>query len=155
MTKKLVLCQFCQAPVKKSRLESHLRKVHQQKEFEQKSINKRLREVNQLSQKMRLAIRRNGALKRTSTNKKSLHRSQLGQLLLLSRRGTRVLGERECAECYSHKAAWKYAKSTKGTVFLCNSCKGRVFEKSFHSKGIDVLDLALCGGSFETNRQKH
>lgn len=154
MTKKLIPCQFCKVPVKKSRLENHSKKVHQQKKFEQPSINKRLREVNQLFQKMRLAIRRNGALKRTST-KKRRQQTQIDSLLLFSRRGARVFEEKTCDECYSHKATWKYAKSNKGTVFLCDSCKGRVLEKSFHSKGIDVLDLTLCSGSFETNRQKH
>ena len=67
------------------------------------------------------------------------------KIILKSRRGTRIRGgEQQCSECgYPDKVLWKYAKSNFGMVYLCWSCKAKVFDRSFGK--IDATEMAYSG----------
>ena len=80
---------------------------------------------------------------------------RFGNVLLVSKRGSKHNITALCDECghFSHKL-WKYARSDRGSVFLCDRCKPYVYERSFGS--IDALDHAETGGHrFEGNRHRH
>lgn len=75
-------------------------------------------------------------------------------IILISRRGTRVETNKPCDECFLRRDnMWRYAKSSRGTVYICSCCKDTVFQRSFGN--IDVLNRAFRGGHVEGNRRRH
>mgnify|MGYP001562651444 CR=1 FL=1 len=75
-------------------------------------------------------------------------------IILRSKRGTKLKSGR-CSECHrSRKPVWYYPKSNRGGVRLCSACKQLVFERS-SSREVDLLDVALSGGAFETSTRRH
>jgi len=75
-------------------------------------------------------------------------------LILEVRRGTRVSERCKCSECRSWTSVlWRYSKSNRGEVLLCEKCKARAFDRSFGH--VDASKLALPVGRFESSRKKH
>ena len=80
----------------------------------------------------------------------------LKSVKLISKRGTRLVGDHICSNCRIKTSnPTRYAQSNIGEVVLCGRCKPRVRNRSFESKKIDALDIATTGGGFETNRRRH
>lgn len=78
------------------------------------------------------------------------------ELVLYSKRATRVEKTHRCEECHApNSAQWNYADSNRGTVYLCTGCKEIVRVRSFNIKEIDALNLSDTGGSFEGNKRRH
>jgi hypothetical protein len=105
-----------------------------------------------------IAARMSPRQKKTSASAKSNEKKRTPKLKLISKRGTRVEGRRNCSKCGSQfTATWRYAESTQGTVYLCMGCAGRVKRIGGRKGGrkLDALDLAYSGGRFEGNRRKH
>ena len=77
-------------------------------------------------------------------------------LILESKKSTCVTGLRKCDECGVHASAlWRYAKSNKGTVYLCSRCQPVVLDRS-HGK-VDVLDLGpkVARGCFAPKKPRN
>ena len=76
------------------------------------------------------------------------------QLVLISRRGTRLQSQFTCSECcILTKPVWRYSESNVGEVCLCSRCKPKVFNRSFDK--IDAMQFSVQAGLFESNRQRH
>ena len=74
------------------------------------------------------------------------------KLLLESRRGTRVVGWTRCDSCgHRYDVVWRYAKSNRGAVLLCELCKGDAFNRSFGK--CDAMWRSWQGGRFDGNRK--
>lgn len=73
-------------------------------------------------------------------------------IVLISKRGTRVAGG-TCHECHEKfLQLWRYAESESGgPVFICDHCKPEVFDRSFGK--IDVCNSAYQGGRGDGNRR--
>lgn len=81
-------------------------------------------------------------------------RKKRGAVWLISRRGTRVNDSGFCSECGVFVPfSWRYKKSNKGTVYICDECKIKVVERSYGK--IDAFTSAIQGGAFEMNRRRH
>ena len=73
---------------------------------------------------------------------------------LESKRGTKINEIKHCNNCGQlSKPVWRYSKSNFDEVFLCESCKYEVWDRSFGR--IDAMDHADSGGAFEMNRRRH
>lgn len=134
----VIKCSICAARVKRINLEKHIAKVHQlvpcdkcNKLFTSRDLKEHRKHFHGIGDKFILL-------------------SQTGQ----STRGTLINVPTECSEC--HKVmplVWRYRWSTRGVVYLCSVCKGKVFDRSFRHK--DALDFAQTGGGFDSNRRRH
>ena len=79
-------------------------------------------------------------------------------LILKSKHSTKAKTSQTCYECrISKKGLWRYSKSNKGTVYLCDICKESVRRRSFGTlKDVDVMDTRfVSSGNFEGNRHRH
>jgi hypothetical protein len=75
------------------------------------------------------------------------------KLILVSRRGKRVKELHRCDECgVTEKVLWRYSKSNGGVVYICDRCKGKVFDRSFDE--LDAMNLAWTS-DFESNPRRH
>lgn len=75
------------------------------------------------------------------------------KIQLASRRGTRVTGGGLCARCGTQsRLIWRYQKTTRGKIHVCDTCKQKLLDESFGRK--DALDHAVSGG-FEQNRRRY
>lgn len=157
MPKATVRCPECGAPVKPKNLERHFEKTHSSEAIEQRA-KRELDEKSRLEQlNSELVVCEKCGLEMTRANIKrhlEIAHGIGGPFLLISRRGTRVDTPQKCNACGKTKIpVWRYSQSTRGGVFICSSCKPRIFDRSFGRK--DALDFAIMGGGFETKRSKH
>jgi len=77
-------------------------------------------------------------------------------IILESKRGIGVNETRLCSECSSLESyLWKYSKSNRGIVYICNRCEAKVHRRSF-GKSADLMDTPLVYKSgFESKRRRH
>lgn len=175
-----IRCPICAAPVLKTRLASHIRKVHGdddpskdkrmikcdicgvsvrrdrlEKHIRQAHIEKPEVKANPATCRFCGATMPQSELAAHRCEESGpLKRSDLPPPIILeSKRGTKIESTTRCSECHGlADVVWRYAKSNFGVVHLCRFCKAIVFDRSFGE--IDAMDSALTGG-FETNPRKH
>ncbi len=88
--------------------------------------------------------------------RKNKARNKKTRIILISKRGTRIVGRYACTNCGKEvDNATRYVKSNRGVVVLCASCKAKIRCNSFPQKKIDALDYATTGGGFESNRRRY
>jgi len=77
------------------------------------------------------------------------------QLIIYSKRGSRVNSKKLCNDCLTiHSPLWYYSRTSKGAIHLCTQCKNEAWDRSAHDSP-DALDFATTGGHFEGNRKKY
>jgi hypothetical protein len=143
----MIKCEICGVSVKPMNMARHLRRVCA-KENIPEAAKPQPTPVRLSKKKLKSAGISSNSTRRTPNTG--------GNIVLISRRGTRIK-DGQCAECKKRvQPCWKYAISNRGPVFLCGPCKPEVFERSFgFSETVDALDIASRGGGFETNRRRH
>lgn len=76
------------------------------------------------------------------------------QIVLKSHRAYRVSEPKTCDSCNTRvNLSWRYAESNRGTVYICDRCKSKIYIRSFGEK--DAMNVSVQGGQFESNRRKH
>jgi transcription elongation factor Elf1 len=74
--------------------------------------------------------------------------SKADKIILISKRGTRIVQMMNCNSCGSlERVLWHYAKSNKGAVTLCGRCKIGAFERSFEK--VDAMKMTYQRGSLK------
>ncbi len=162
MGKKTVRCPVCSNPVKPKNLPAHIENVHSP----EAETNRRERQAKERSLAKQKAKERRRELvkckkcaiklmrKDMKKHMREAHGILPGSLRLISRRGSRVEGPKDCSACNKSKSpVWRYSESSRGSVFICAACKPRLFDRSFGTK--DVMDYAITGGAFESSRRRH
>jgi hypothetical protein len=121
------------------------------KKSRKKKIRKKLSEAQKQRIKEKYLRLKKNKPREDKAKKKN---SKKQKLQLISKRGTRFERSRKCDKCDKvYPVTWRYAKSTKGTVYLCVRCKAAV--PRVGARKVDALDHAITGGHFEGNRRRH
>ena len=165
-------CSICAVVLKSKNLDKHMNKKHNSK-------NRTVKKTVELKNIPENGIKNSGinkedkytecsicavVLKSKNLDKhmKKKHNSKnrtvkkTNRIELISKRGTVIKGNHSCSSCYSVVFnPTRYAKSNKGIVILCASCKNKIRSYCFPPEKTDALDYATTGGSFEGNRRKH
>src|SRR5262245_3741752 len=119
-------CLFCGFTMSTSKLEQHWLKEHHMEPGAARAETERLRQV-------------------ARAEEEEMRRHPAPKLFLESRHGIRSTEARQCDECGVRKnLLWRYRKSNKGIVYICNTCKPIVFDRSFGS--VDAFDSVVSGG---------
>ena len=68
--------------------------------------------------------------------------SRTPRIILYSKRGTRLIAKRRCANCgLDAGIVWRYSRTNRGEVLLCPRCKNKLFNHS-HPK-VDTWALVV------------
>jgi hypothetical protein len=140
----MVRCNLCSNHVwvREDRLEKHIGKIHAPMAPSKKSFTTyHARLVSSFPPKV-IRLPKTSRTDGLPAGTMNSHFIGLGNIMLISRTGSRSGGGR-CSECDLERSSiWHYSESNRGPVDICSTCKPNVFERSFGNSKVGLIKTA-------------